>query len=232
LRAQQQWRRAERERERLEDILVRSREAVKDYMREVGSIEVFQRAPILKRVVMANVDKITFEKIFKLYERLASEEDDLPLMKSGLAETYHDYGQLQDKNGMNAEAFRGFLNAVKNQREIVERFPNLPNAKPKLAEFFHSLSSQSTVAKCGLPVAGRPEKLFNSACEMSLCLPLLRAPSGAPIKLSDNDYETHVLRVLREAVDDGLNLQALSTSKALIPLRTRAEYRDLEQGIE
>jgi tetratricopeptide (TPR) repeat protein/tRNA A-37 threonylcarbamoyl transferase component Bud32 len=177
---------------------------------------------------------VAYQKALALYEGLLRDHPENPEHRSGLARTLDNRAISLGKLGRLSEALTDYQRAVEQQRAAWQQVPR-ERYREFLGEHYlgvalmqRKLGRSAAVPALAREVAGLglqdPVTLYNLACELAQCLPLL-----TDVKRAERDRcAEQALDLLRQAVTRGYrNAEHMKKDTDLDALRPRPEFQKL-----
>jgi tetratricopeptide (TPR) repeat protein len=177
-----------------------------------------------------------FGRAREMYQELQrSHPDDLGLLSS-LGGIQNDYGMALAALGRHPEAVDALRTAIGHQRRALKRAPEsrqfrhfLANHLWNLARSMRALGRPAEAAaaarECLEFHSGNPVGLYNTACELSLCVPLTGG-DDAKARAARDRYAAWAIDGLKRAIAAGFrDVSHIQADRDLDPLRSRQDFQ-------
>jgi tetratricopeptide (TPR) repeat protein len=176
------------------------------------------------------------ERACKLQEELSESRPDDPDSRMRLGGVLNDYGMALAALGRHPEAIEVFRAAVAQQRGALGQASGSGHSRRCLADHYWNLSQSlralrrpadaaAAARECLAISSDNPDRLYDMACELSLCVPLAGADDRAGQAAQDR-YAAWAIDALRKAIAAGFrDFAHMKVDTDLDPLRNRDDFQ-------
>lgn len=221
---------AERDAQRVEELLHQARDALDEYVSDINDDKSYEKVPRMFRPAMRSLAlELALATALPRYEKFAAANPDVILVQSGLASTYYHVGVVQaQENRPKQQALQSFLKAVAHQRAVARRAPDDPQTWADLRKYLDTLAATARALARRRP--DDPAALYQAARALGHCARPLGAGTpdlGDPHDERRRAVAEEAFRMLGQAVRAGYrDVAAIEAEPGFDPLRTRREFRE------
>jgi serine/threonine protein kinase len=182
------------------------------------------------------------ERARDIRQRLVSLNPDCMEYRNNLAVTFHHLGEARWHLGRREESLACYRQAAEHQRQAFLLAPQVPQLRLSLSTLYRKLARRQRELRRPAEAAAtallrrqlwprHPDELYDVACELALCLPLVgKEPTAltAGEQAERRGYALQAMDTLRQAVAHGFNdREHLRKDPDLEPLRARDDFSKL-----
>lgn len=184
----------------------------------------------------------TLDEAGRLYDQLLARPEHLAELHLHGAMVQQHRGQVLRQLNRLEEALAAYQSAVAHFRAVLAKTPGAVRARQMLSDSYFAVAELQRLRRRPADAAAaalerrqlwpdRPGELYNVACELALCIPLV-GKEGAELtdaeRAAQRRYADLALEVLRQAGDQGFkDVKRLQTDADLAPLRSRPDFQQL-----